>query len=56
MNKEREIAARIWCDDEMKHLPMDADAAEEIAKILKRVRDKVVQPDKLTVGVKTLKS
>ena len=34
----REIAARVWCDQEMGHCVMDVDAAEEIAAIIERVR------------------
>lgn len=36
----REIAARVWCDEYFSHVPMDPEAAEEIAKILLRVSDK----------------
>jgi hypothetical protein len=32
-----EIAARIWCDQEMSHLTMDEKAAMEIASIIERV-------------------
>ena len=32
-----EIAARVWCDDEMKNATMNADAAIEIARIIDRV-------------------
>ena len=34
----REIAARVWCDQEMGSVAMDVEAAEEIAKIIERVR------------------
>jgi len=30
----REIAARVWCDQEMRNVVMDAEAAEAIAKIV----------------------
>ena len=33
-----EIAARVWCDQEMEQVVMDTDAAIEIARILDRVR------------------
>ncbi len=35
--KAREIAARLWCDDAMKDVPMDVDAAERIALIVDKV-------------------
>lgn len=35
-----EIAARVWCDQEMGSVAMDVSAAEEIAKIIERVRSK----------------
>ena len=34
----REIAARVWCDQEMRNCVMDVGAAEEIAAIVDRVR------------------
>ena len=34
----REIAARVWCDQEMRNYVMDVAAAEEIATIIDRVR------------------
>lgn len=37
-----EIAARVWCDQEMCSVVMDRDAAMEIAKIIDRVRAKQV--------------
>jgi hypothetical protein len=33
-----EIAARVWCDQEMRNVVMDTAAAEEIAVIVDRVR------------------
>lgn len=29
-----EIAARVWCDQDMAHIAMDGDAASEIARII----------------------
>jgi hypothetical protein len=34
----REIAARVWCDQEMGNVVMDVDAAEAIARIIDGVR------------------
>ncbi len=34
----REIAARVWCDQEMRNVVMDLDAAEAIARIINDVR------------------
>jgi hypothetical protein len=33
-----EIAARVWCDQEMRNVVMDTAAAEEIAVVVDRVR------------------
>ena len=34
----REIAARVWCDQEMESVTMDPDACDAIAQIIDRVR------------------
>jgi hypothetical protein len=34
INVAREVAARIWCDQEMSHIVMDTVLAEEIAQLL----------------------
>jgi hypothetical protein len=44
MKTAREIAARVWCDQEMQNVAMDVDAAEEIAVIIESVRQSQVVP------------
>lgn len=40
------IAARVWCDQDMSHIEMDADAAQEIAQVLYRViKERQKYPD-----------
>ena len=34
INTTREIAARIWCDQEYSHIEMNVEVAEAIAKLL----------------------
>ena len=39
----RHIAARVWCDPEMKNCVMDPDKCEEIAKIIDQVLEEQVE-------------
>ena len=34
LGEAREVAARIWCDPEMRDQPMDAELAEYIARLI----------------------
>lgn len=48
----KEIAARVWCDQEMSHVVMDAEAVMDIAKIIHRVRENsVAKPIELNIGM-----
>lgn len=44
MKTAREIAARVWCDQEMRNTAMDVDAAEQIAIIIQSVRHEQASP------------
>lgn len=45
MKRSREIAARVWCDQDMRDVEMDVDAAEQIAIVIESVRQAHLHPE-----------